>query len=59
MTDEQAERIVDELVDIWGDKLPNPDHEPLRFKYYLKMFRYCHPDRLQKALDGKRTDPET
>jgi hypothetical protein len=52
ITDEQAQRIYDAMVDIWGDNLPHPEHEPRRAEYYMKMFSYCHPNRLQEALNG-------
>jgi hypothetical protein len=52
ITDEQAERVYQAMVEVWGDKLPNPIHEPRRIEYYLKMFRYCHGDKLIKALEG-------
>lgn len=58
VTDEQAKRIYDEMVDLWGDNLPNPDHEPRRAEQYMKMFRYCHPERLKRALDGQGTSEE-
>ena len=52
MTDEQAQRVLDEMVDLWGDKLPNPDHEPIRFHYYMKLFKYGYTHRLEKAISG-------
>ena len=29
-----------ELVEMFGDKLPNPIHEPVRFAYYIKLYNY-------------------
>lgn len=40
MTDEEILTAYQEMVDIWGDKLPNPEHEPIRFAYYIKMYSY-------------------
>jgi hypothetical protein len=40
MTNEEIEVAYTKMVEIWGDKLPNPEHEPIRFAYYVKMFRY-------------------
>ena len=38
MTNEELEKFAKELVEHYGDKLPNPDHEPKRFEYYVKLF---------------------
>jgi hypothetical protein len=62
ITDEQAQRIIDAMVNVWGDALPNPDHEPLRFNYYVKLFKYAHPQTVQQALQGdtdERVEKET
>ena len=40
MTDQEIEQAYNEMVDWWGDKLPNPEHEPKRFDYYVRMYRY-------------------
>jgi len=40
MTDEQIEAAYNEMVKMWGDKLPNPEQEPLRFAYYVRMYKY-------------------
>lgn len=40
MTDEQIEAAYNEMVEMWGDKLPNPEHEPIRFGYYVRLYRY-------------------
>lgn len=34
------EQLGQDLVAEFGDRLPNPDSEPIRFKYYLKLFLY-------------------
>jgi len=36
---EQAEKIIDEMEIRFGT-LPNPDHYPKQFVYYLKLFKY-------------------
>jgi hypothetical protein len=40
MTDEQLEQIGNDLVAMFGDKLPDPEHEPIRFKYYINLLFY-------------------
>jgi len=40
MTDEQIEAAYNEMVEMWGDRLPNPEQEPLRFAYYVRMYKY-------------------
>jgi hypothetical protein len=40
MTDEQIEAAYNEMVQMWGDKLPNPEQEPIRFAYYVRMYKY-------------------
>jgi hypothetical protein len=40
MTNEELEQFVKDLMEHYGDNLPNPEHEPKRFEYYLKLFKY-------------------
>jgi hypothetical protein len=40
MTDEELYKVMQEMVLEFGDRLPNPEHEPIRFAYYVKWFRY-------------------
>ena len=40
MTNEEIEVAYNEMVQMWGDKLPNPEHEPIRFGYYVRLYRY-------------------
>jgi len=37
MTAEQYEQIGADLVALFGDNLPNPEQEPIRFKYYINL----------------------
>jgi hypothetical protein len=30
------------MVEIWGEKLPNLEHEPLRFAYYVSLYKQFH-----------------
>jgi hypothetical protein len=38
MTEEQLEKIMNGLIRIYGDTLPNPDHQPILFSYLLKLY---------------------
>jgi hypothetical protein len=49
MTSEELEKIGQELVEMYGDNLPNHLHEPIRFAYYVKLYRYV------KEKDEQRT----
>ena len=40
MTDQEAEFIWNNLVTLFGDRLPNPDHEPRRFGYYVNIYKH-------------------
>lgn len=39
MTDEEAIRIYNDMLKMFGT-IPSPEHEPLRFKYYYKLYKY-------------------
>ena len=40
MTDDEIMKSYEEMADMFGDKLPNPDHYPLTFAYYVKLYKY-------------------
>ena len=40
MTDDEIIAFYEEMVDHFGKDLPNPEHEPRRFAYYVKLLRY-------------------
>ena len=40
MTDEEIEKAYNEMVEMWGDKLPNPEHHPIQFNYYVRMYKF-------------------
>jgi len=40
MTDQEVLEFYDKLVEEYGDKLPNPEHYPNTFKYYVRLYRY-------------------
>jgi hypothetical protein len=39
MSDDQIEKAFDEMRDMFGE-LPNPEHEPRRFAWYVKLWKY-------------------
>ena len=40
MTDEELLRILKEMQDMFPQLLPNPEQEPRRFAYYVKLYQY-------------------
>jgi hypothetical protein len=40
MTDEELLRILKEMQDMFPQSLPNPEQEPRRFAYYVKLYQY-------------------
>ncbi len=39
MSDQEILDFVKEMEEHFGE-LPNPEHEPRRFAYYIKIFKY-------------------
>ena len=39
---EELEKIWDDMVQFYGSNLAHPDHEPKRFAYQCKLFRYIN-----------------
>lgn len=39
MSEEELEQTVNEMIEMFGE-LPNPEQEPKRFAYYVKLFKY-------------------
>lgn len=39
MTDEEVVKVYQEMREMFGS-LPNPEHEPIRFAHYVKLYRY-------------------
>jgi hypothetical protein len=35
-----------EMEEMFGESLPNPEHHPIQFRYYVKLYNY------QKTLDN-------
>lgn len=42
LTDEEILKAYEEMKEHYGDKLPNPDHFPSVFGYYVKLFKTYH-----------------
>lgn len=40
MSDEEIQKHSAGLIEMFGDSLPDIDHEPVRFAFYVKMYRY-------------------
>lgn len=40
MTDEEILKAYEDMKKEWGDNLPNFEHEPRRFAYYVKLWKY-------------------
>lgn len=45
MTNEQLEKIGNDLVEMYGDELPDPEHCPREFQYILKLYMYYNFER--------------
>lgn len=39
MTDEEAEKIYEDMLRYF-EKLPNPEHEPISFAHYVKLYKF-------------------
>jgi hypothetical protein len=39
MTDDEVLKMYNEMLEYFGT-LPNPEQEPRRFAYYVKLYRY-------------------
>ena len=46
MTDEEVQKIYEDLEKEFGDNLPNHEHYPQQFLYYVKM--YMHKKNLER-----------
>lgn len=41
MTDEEALKIYEEMMKMFGDKIPDPDHSPREFAFFVKLYQHC------------------
>jgi hypothetical protein len=39
MTNEEVIKMYEEMLE-WFGQLPNPQHEPIRFAHYVKIYKY-------------------
>lgn len=46
---EEVQEHMLALIDMFGDSLPDPEHEPKRFQHYLKMYWYYVLKPLKKS----------
>ena len=35
-----VEEQIEEFLRMYGDRLPNPEHCPREFEYYVKLYKY-------------------
>lgn len=40
MTDDEAEKIYQEIKEYFGKDCPNPEQEPIRFAHYVKLYHF-------------------
>jgi hypothetical protein len=38
MTEEEIKKIYHEMLEMFGDKIPNPDHYPRTFEYFVRLY---------------------
>lgn len=41
MTDQEALKIYEEMVKLFGNNLPDPDQCPREFAYYVTLYKHC------------------
>ena len=51
MTDEEVLAFYNELVEHYGDALPNFEHEPKQFMQCVKMYRYYKQRKSEEATN--------
>lgn len=40
MTEEQIMKAYEEMIELFGDKLPNPEHYPRMFAHFVLLYKY-------------------
>jgi hypothetical protein len=40
MTSEEISKVVEDMIEMFGDSLPDPEHCPRQFQYYIKLYFY-------------------
>jgi len=41
MSEQELFDLYNKMRERWGEALPDPEHEPIRFQYYIKLYNYC------------------
>lgn len=49
MTDDEVLKTYGMMQEIFGDDLPNFEHHPRQFEYYVKLYRYYHERQLSEG----------
>lgn len=52
MENKELEKVYQEMVEIFGDHLPNPEQEPIRFSYYVKLYKYYYRPSVFSSASG-------
>lgn len=50
MTSDDALRLYNEMISEFGNRLPNPEHYPKQFQYYVKL--YLHYKKHSQKNEG-------
>ena len=45
MSDEQVVAVYEKLKQHFGDKLPDPEHQPIQFAYFVKIYKYYYENK--------------
>ena len=56
MTSEEILHHYNRMVEIFGE-LPDPEHEPIRFKYCVKLYRYYYEQPRHADSPAPGTNP--
>lgn len=49
MTDQEIMEHFEKMQEIYGDALPNPDHNPILFAFYVKMYKFYHLPKVENV----------
>jgi hypothetical protein len=52
LTNEQALELYEKMSDVYGEHLPHPVHEPIRFAYYVRLFTRYHKNDTSTETNG-------
>ena len=42
LTNEEALKLYERMSEVYGEHLPHPIHEPIRFAYYVRLYTRYH-----------------